>query len=78
MEGVVEHTRTSPQTIVVIRFLHVVDSDAAAALEAAAGRVCTTQVRAAHQALFCCVHSQGPCTGISYVDVEPVCFATGR
>ncbi len=59
MEGVVEHTRTSPQTIVVIRFLHVVDSDAAAALEAAAGRVCTTQVRAAHQALFCCVTFTG-------------------
>ena len=48
MEGVIENSRIYPHTIVVIRFLHVVDSDAAAALEAAAGRVCTSQVRAGY------------------------------
>ena len=45
MEGVVEHSTMSPNSLVLIRFLHVVDSDAADALEAAAGRVCTAQVR---------------------------------
>jgi hypothetical protein len=82
MEGVVEHSRTSPHTVVVIRFLHAVDSDAAAALEAAAGRVCTTQVRADHhQTLVCCTPFTRGQTILTYHncgDVDPVHFATGR
>lgn len=46
MEGIVEHSRMSPHLVVLVRFLHVIDSDAADALETAAGQVCTAQVRA--------------------------------
>eukprot|EP01052_Picozoa_sp_SAG31_P036145 SAG31_NODE_4468_length_3208_cov_2.629141_2_plen_71_part_00 len=46
MEGDVEHSRVSPHTVVLVRFLHAIDSDAAAALEAAAGGLCAAQVGA--------------------------------